>query len=171
MFVIWKLQLLLRKETMKLKGFRRTDWGSDNCPLKKNLLLQRWQDTKLGQESGTWILFRGCSVCDCFWFLVDLEPGASFCSSWLLQEHECNFLLYFSVGKIKWEKKNTRQMIEAKISLWFPTSSFKEIQVKQKKNTQISLESKHSVLEKDTVLIQSIRRNFLKNVLMTKTST
>lgn len=62
-------------------------------------------------------------------------------------------------------------MIEAKISLWFPMSSFKEIQVKQKKNTQILLESKHSVLEKDTVLIQSIRRNFLKNVLMTKTST
>lgn len=62
-------------------------------------------------------------------------------------------------------------MIEVKISLWFPMSSFKEIQVKEKKNTQISLESKHSVLEKDTVLIQSIRRNFLKNVLMTKTST
>lgn len=62
-------------------------------------------------------------------------------------------------------------MIEVKISLWFPMSSFKEIQVKQKKNTQISLQSKHSVLEKDTVLIQSIRRNFLKNVLMTKTST
>lgn len=62
-------------------------------------------------------------------------------------------------------------MIEVKISLWFPMSSFKEIQVKEKKNTQISLESKHSVHEKDTVLIQSIRRIFLKNVLMTKTST
>lgn len=32
-------------------------------------------------------------------------------------------------------------MIEAKISLWFPMSSFKEIQVKQKKNIQISLEN------------------------------
>lgn len=32
-------------------------------------------------------------------------------------------------------------MKEAEISLWFPMSSFKEIQVKQKKNTHISLEN------------------------------
>lgn len=54
-------------------------------------------------------------------------------------------------------------MIKAKISLWFNMSSFEEIHFRQKRNTQISVE-KVLYLEKTLVLIQAIRRNFVKNI-------
>lgn len=59
-------------------------------------------------------------------------------------------------------------MKEAEISLWFPMSSFKEIQVKQKKNTHIL---KTSCIWKRHCVDSVYQKKFSKIILMTKTST